>query len=121
MGATQKIGADGERAALEWLRREGFEIIATNWRSGRYELDIIAKRWDRIHFVEVRSRDPLSWETPEESLGRAKQRSFRRAVEAYLALYDTDLEPQLDLIAVETVPDGAPEIRYVPEAVISRW
>lgn len=121
MGRTQEIGDGGERAAVDWLRREGFEIVARNWRSGKYELDIVATRWDRIHFVEVRSRGAMSWESPEESMTPSKQRSFRKAVEAYLSVYDTDLDPQLDLIAVDTLPEGEFEVRYIPEAVISRW
>jgi putative endonuclease len=121
MANTQKIGAEGEQAAVDWLRAEGFEIVARNWRSSPYELDIVARRWDTLHFVEVKSRDSLSWQTPEESMTLKKQRSFRRAVEAYLALTDSDLEPQLDLIAVDTAADGSFEVRYIPEAVISRW
>jgi putative endonuclease len=121
MGQTQIIGAAGELAAVEWLRKEGFDIVAQNWRDGRYEIDIIAQKWDTIHFVEVKSRNALSWGSPEEAMTPAKQRSFRRAVQAFLAINDTDLEPQLDLIAVETTPDGSFEIRYIPEAVISRW
>lgn len=121
MGATQIIGAAGEQAAVDWLRDKGFEIVARNWRSGSYELDIVARKWDRLHFVEVKSRDALSWESPEDAMTPAKQRSFRKAVEAYLTIYDTDMEPQLDLIAVDTGADGTCEVRYVPEAVISRW
>ncbi len=116
MGVTQTIGAAGERAAEDWLDREGF-----TWRSGRYELDIVAHRGDTIHFVEVKTRDSDSWETPEESLNPAKQRAFRRAVQAWLAANPTPLEPQLDLIAIDTTPDGILELRYIPEAVISRW
>lgn len=121
MGETQKIGAEGERAAVEWLRREGFEVVKLNWRSGRYELDIVAQRWDKLHFIEVKSRGAMSWEAPEDAMTKGKRRSFRLAAEAYLALYDTDLEPQLDLMAVDTLPDGGYEVRYIPEAVISRW
>jgi putative endonuclease len=121
MGQTQKIGAEGEQAAVDWLRAEGFEIVARNWKSSPYELDIVARRWDVLHFVEVKSRDSESWQSPEESMTPAKQRSFRRAVEAYLVLNDTDLEPQLDLIAVDTTSDGQFEVRYIPEAVIVRW
>lgn len=121
MGRTQIIGAAGEQAAVDWLRDKGFDIVARNWRSGRYEIDIVAQKWDRIHFVEVKSRDALSWESPEEAMTQAKQRSFRMAVQAFLAINDTDLDPQLDLIAVDTSADGHAEVRYIPEAVISRW
>ncbi len=121
MGLTQIIGAAGEKAAEEWLAGEGFEIVARNWRSGHYELDIVAKRGDTIHFVEVKTRDDASWESPEDAMNRAKQRSFRMAVQAWLAQNPSDLEPQMDLIAIYTSTDGKPRVRYIPETVISRW
>ena len=121
MGATQIIGAAGERAAEEWLTSEGFVIVARNWRSGKYELDIVAHRGDTIHFVEVKTRKDESWESPEESLDTAKQRAFRRAVQAWLASNPSPLEPQMDLIAIDTNSDGISELRYIPEAVICRW
>ncbi len=121
MGLTQIIGAAGEKAAEDWLDREGFEIIARNWRSGRYELDIVAKRGEAIHFVEVKTRDADSWASPEEAMTPAKQRSLRLAVQAWLAQNPTDLEPQIDLVAIDTSPDGILEVRYIPQAVISRW
>ncbi|MFQ9211175.1 MAG: YraN family protein [Alistipes finegoldii] len=44
MGTTAETGRMGERAAAEFLRRAGYEICALNWRSGRYELDIVARK-----------------------------------------------------------------------------
>jgi putative endonuclease len=121
VGVTQVIGAAGEKAAEDWLAEEGFRIVARNWRSGRYELDIVAHRGGAIHFVEVKTRDADGWTSPEEALTPAKPRSFRYAVQAWLASNPTDLEPQMDLIAVDTSPDGKPRVRYIPEAVICRW
>ena len=121
MGLTQIIGTAGEKAAEEWLEDEGFEIKARNWRSGRYELDIVAQRGDTLHFIEVKSRDVESWESPEDAVNPAKQRSFRLAVQAWLSQNPSDLEPQMDLVAVDILPDGTMKIRYIPEAVISRW
>ncbi len=121
MGLTQVIGAAGEKAAEDWLVDEGFQIVARNWRCGRYELDIVARRGDTLHFVEVKSRDALGWASPEDAMNVEKQRSFRRAVQAWLTANPTDLEPQMDLVAVDTTPGGKSRVRYIPEAVICRW
>ena len=43
MGTTAETGRAGERAAVEYLRGAGYEICVLNWRSGRYELDIVAR------------------------------------------------------------------------------
>ncbi len=121
MRRTDETGASGEQAAVDYLRKEGFRIVQRNWRTGRYELDIVAVREDRIHFIEVKTRRVEGLTTPDEAMTPAKMRALRRAVESYLALYDTDLEPQIDFVAVDLYPDGEYGVRYVPEAVISRW
>lgn len=121
MSATQIVGAAGEAAAEEWLELNDFVVIARNWRSGRYELDIVALRGETIHFVEVKTRVDSSWESPEEAMNAAKQRNFRRAAQAWMAENHTDLEPQMDLIAVDRTPDGTLDVRYIAHAVISRW
>jgi putative endonuclease len=121
VGLTQLIGSSGENAAEEWLVREDFEIMARNWRSGRYEIDIVARRGDTLHFVEVKTRDPEAWETPEEAMTADKQRAFRLAVKAWLTQNPSPLEPQMDLIAIEHTPDGITSLRYIPTAVICRW
>ena len=56
MSRTGELGAAGEELAVAWLRAHGFIIMDRNWRMGRYELDIVAARGDRVHFVEVKLR-----------------------------------------------------------------
>lgn len=49
-------GKYGESIAKNYLSDNGFDIEVTNYRSKYGEIDIIAKRNNRIHFVEVKAR-----------------------------------------------------------------
>lgn len=118
---TTRTGNMGEQAAAEWLRRNGFEICARNWRNGRYELDIVARRWDTLHFVEVKTRRTGGLTPPEAAATPQKFRALRRAAEAYLAQTRLDLEVQFDLAAVDIMPDGTMEVRLIENALECNW
>lgn len=121
METNAEIGARGERIATDWLRSRGFLIEERNWRNGRYEIDIIARRWDEIHFVEVKTRMAGGWTTHEQAIDPKKFRSLRRAAALYLALHPSPETPQFDLCAVETRPDGTYEVRFTENAMESHW
>ncbi len=115
------VGAHGEEIALEWLRKNGFLIVSRNWRSGRYEIDIIAQKGFSLHFVEVKTRRAESLSSPEDAITQDKARSLMRAINIYLGSHHTDLEPQLDLIAVEIDNTGDYAVRYIPHAIQPNW
>ena len=126
--AIQKIlppsadtGRRGEQAAVDYLRRAGFAILERNWRSGRYELDIVARRWDELHFIEVKTRRAGGLTTPEEAITPRKFASLRRAAEAYMAQHRVRLEPQFDLAAVDLFPDGSLNVRFTERAMECNW
>lgn len=121
MPSSIEIGAEGERIAAEWLRHEGFVIRDTNWRSGSYELDIVAQRDEWIHFVEVKTRSESDYLPPEAAMTRSKARSLLRAANAYISLYNIDLDCCIDLIAIDTHRDGTHSVRYIPSAVELHW
>ncbi len=114
-------GVYGENAAAQWLRDNGFEVLHTNWRSGIYELDIVARKEGVIHFVEVKTRLHNSLTTPEEAVTKAKFRALMTAARAYIRAFDIDADSQFDLVAVEYSHHGIHDIRYIPNAMIPRW
>jgi len=113
----QILGRFGEDCVVERLRRDGFEIMERNWRSGRYEIDIIARKWDTVRFVEVKTRRADAAAPPETAVTPAKCAAVYKAASHYMALRRIDLEPQFDVAAVDVYPDGKWEIRYTENAM----
>lgn len=121
MTEKQQRGALGEQAAVDYLRQKGFVIIERNWRMGRSEVDIIASRYDEIHFVEVKTRKFSSMTAPEEAITEQKMRAMRRAASAYLALHYSNLEPRFSLIAIDVIGDRVSSLRFVEDALQYGW
>lgn len=116
-------GQLGERLAADWLLDNGFEILHANWRSGRYEIDLVAQSLadGELHIVEVKTRKSGALTSPEEAYTPAKFKALCRAAEAYIALYNLDIDVRFDLIAVELSDDGSAEIRFIPEVMSPSW
>ena len=100
MSTTAETGRAGERAAAEYLRRAGYEICALNWRSGRYELDIVARKAGIVHFVEVKTRTNLSCGLPREYVTPAKQKRLKKTALYYLSQKQLDCPARFDVAEV---------------------
>lgn len=112
----QKIGQIGENVAIKHLEKLKFKIIDRNYLKKWGEIDIIAKKDNILHFIEVKS---VSCETffvnksynkeflqkipsPEENVHYWKKKRFKRTIQSYLMdkniLFET--EWQIDIIAI---------------------
>ena len=59
---TQKTGEIGENIAVKFLVKQGFSILDRNYTKKWGELDIVAKKDNKLYFIEVKSvsRETLS-------------------------------------------------------------
>ena len=78
-------GRRGEDLAHRFLRRQGFTIVARNYRlaAGDAEADLIAWDGDRLVFVEVKSRESGDYGPPERAIGEAKRAHLVRVAREY--------------------------------------
>lgn len=106
MATHNNIGQQGELLAQEYLRKEGFAILETNWRVGKLEVDIIAYMEGQIVFAEVKTRSSSEHGDPEDFVDAAKQRAYIRAANNYVIQNDRDEEVRFDIIAVELSDTG---------------
>ena len=71
-----EVGKLGEELVARFLMKHGYRILERNYRRPWGELDIIAERKARVHFVEVKAllRDVSDEtdETPRSGHGKAK-------------------------------------------------
>lgn len=77
----KKAGQGAEGMAADYLSKNGFQIVARNWRGPQSEIDIVAERDGELRFVEVRSRAD---DNLELSFPKLKQEKFKLAVREFL-------------------------------------
>jgi putative endonuclease len=100
MKEEHKTGAEGEAAAVKYLRSQGYEVLETNWRFGQEEIDIIASTKDFLVIVEVKTRSSKAFGEPEAFVNRQKQKHLIKAAGAYLEKTGLDLEVRFDIASV---------------------
>ena len=96
-------------------------IVSRNWRSGRYEIDIVAQKCGTTHLVEVKTRKAGSLISPEASITSIKANAMRRAARAYVGQQRVRDEISIDLVAIDIFMDGSHQIRYIEQAVEFGW
>lgn len=109
---AQKIGEIGENIAVKFLLKNGFSILERNYTKKWGEIDIVAFKRNKIHFVEVKSvsfiPQKVNRETiddpyrPEENMHPWKMKRLSRTIQTYLLSkkIPEEKEWQVDLIVV---------------------
>ena len=106
-GERGSMGAQAEQAATEMLRRKGYRILCRNRVNTVGELDIVARKGDRIVFVEVRARGHDPAFSPHDAVTPRKLRQVAAAAEAFLRAHRLTGHPmRLDVVGVELDAEG---------------
>lgn len=113
---NQSIGKKGEDIATAYLMKNGYAILERNWRSGRVELDIIAKKDELIVFVEVKTRSSSFFGHPEQAVNQVKEAHILEAAENYI--YEKQLKNDIRFDVVAIVKNSkAEEIYHIKDAI----
>ncbi len=123
-----EIGLFGENAAVNYLSKLGYEIIARNIICDSHEIDIIVRDMRYIVFVEVKTRTTYIgnsiYGTPASAVNKAKQTAIISAAKSYLKTNYQRRLPRFDVIEVyvDKNVDGLTlnRINHIPRAFGTR-
>ena len=107
------FGTRSERAAARYLRRQGYRIVARNFRCPRGELDLVAVDGACVVFIEVRSTGGEDPSRPALSVDTAKQRRLTELALTFLQQHHLlDQPARFDVLALSW-PPGHRQPRHV--------
>ncbi len=100
MAEHNDLGKLGEELAVEFLQKNGYEILETNWVFQKAEVDIIAKKENTLAIIEVKTRSSLDFGLPQDFVKPKKIQLLVKAVNEYVISNNLDVEVRFDIIAV---------------------
>jgi putative endonuclease len=112
VAAHLDTGLRGERAALFYLRRLGYTIVASRWKSVkmRGDVDLIGWDGDWLCFIEVKTRTARDLNPAESAVDRDKQQMLRRLARAYLRAFPEEkrrvIPIRFDVVSVYFLKNG---------------
>lgn len=116
MSKHNETGIKGEQIAVNFLIKKGYNILFTNWRHGKKEVDIIASTHDILVFVEVKTRSNFDFGYPEEAVTVKKQQFLQTAAEAFLEINNNYSNIRFDIISILLHHGSVKEIIHYEDA-----
>lgn len=104
MADHNDFGKIAEDLAAGHLQKNGYRILARNFRFQKAEIDIVAEKDEFIIIVEVKARSTDAFMLPQEAVTRTKMRSIVSAANHYLEESGKQNEVRFDIISV--LPDN---------------
>ena len=115
MAEHNELGKLGEELAVEYLKKNGYQILETNWTFQRAEIDIIAKKENTLAVVEVKTRSSIDFGLPQDFVKPKKIQLLIKAVNEYVTANDLDVNVRFDIIALQK-KDNEFIIEYLQDA-----
>lgn len=100
MADHNELGKLGEEMAADYLQKNGYTILHTNYTFLKAEIDIIAKIENTLAVVEVKTRSSAEYGLPQEFVKPKKIQLLVKAINEYIIQNDLDVEVRFDIISI---------------------
>lgn len=99
---SKQLGDRGEQVVVDYLETSGHEIVARNYKTKLFEVDIISKKDKALYFTEVKYRGGSDFGAGLDFIDKKKQQKMHLAVAGFLATHPeyADFTPILAVAAV---------------------
>ena len=100
---NKQLGDRGEQVVVDFLTAAGHEIVARNYKTKLFEVDIISRKAQVLYFTEVKYRGGRDFGEALDFIDKKKQQKMHLAVVGFLATHPeyADFRPTLAVAAVD--------------------
>ena len=106
MAQHNELGKKGEQLAVDFLLKNGYDIVERNYRFDKAEVDIIAQKDDILAIIEVKTRSTTDFGDPQDFVKPKQIKNLVKAVDEYVTVNDLNVEVRFDIIAIVKEKDG---------------
>lgn len=121
---SSRVGQIGEELAARFLRKNGYRLVAANFKApvGRNrlgaqitgEIDLIALDADVLCFVEVKTRSSDDFASPLAAVTLRKQRQIIRTAKRYRRIFRLQsIGFRYDVVSIVLPENARPEIELI--------
>ncbi|HET8837646.1 MAG TPA: YraN family protein [Flavobacteriaceae bacterium] len=100
MAEHNNLGKKGEQMAVDFLKKNGYSVLARNYRYLKAEVDIIARKGDLLCAVEVKTRSTSDFGDPQEFVKPKQIQQLVKAMDFYASEIEEPVEVRFDIIAI---------------------
>lgn len=100
MAEHNELGKLGEEMAVEFLQKNGYTILQTNFVFQKAEIDIIAQKENVLAVVEVKTRSSIEFGLPQDFVKPKKIGLLVKAINEYIIENDLDVDARFDIISI---------------------
>lgn len=99
---SKQLGDRGEQVVVDYLVTAGHEIVARNYKTKLFEVDIVSRKDRALYFTEVKYRGGSDFGAGLDFIDKKKQEKMNLAVAGFLATHPeyADFRPTLAVTAV---------------------
>ena len=99
---SKQLGDRGEQVVVDYLVTAGHEIVARNYKTKLFEVDIVSRKDRALYFTEVKYRGSNDFGAGLDFIDKKKQEKMRLAVEGFMTANPeyADFIPTLAVAAV---------------------
>ncbi|WZL74828.1 YraN family protein [Clostridiaceae bacterium 35-E11] len=113
------LGMQGEKIAVEYLRKNHYKIVCSNYRCRFGEIDIIAYKNQTYVFVEVKTRKNLSFGRPIEAINYRKKIHLLNTAQYYIQVSNlNNYKFRFDAIEIMVLPNESPRVTHIENILL---
>jgi putative endonuclease len=114
LNKNKEIGLKGELIASDYLINAGYQLLRTNYRYNRYEIDIIAEKNGMLVFFEVKTRRSFQFGQPEDAVDDKKINHILECADYFIHEIQWKKRIRFDILSISLLPE--PSVNHIKNA-----